>query len=321
MSSSNSSLNATNPLSGEDTTQYTQELLSNCLDGLPTFEDSHTNIWTSATTSSSEPAIRYIQPPNPGWKFGETVESTELGRKWMAGAKLEDNWERFDTDQEDNRKIYALMISGIQPRPIAFVSSVSATGEENLAPFSFFQALSPSPPLIMISALNAPRVKDTSANIQATKEFTVNIISLPWIVQANAASIDAPAHVSEWELAGLTKEPSTHVRAPRVKESAFSIECTLFDKYDIVHPDTGLVNSTITFGLIKCIHVRKDVLNARGVPDPAKLQSVSRMGDVSYGITTQAFRLPRPSWAADCKAIEKALQERRMQDDPQGERH
>ncbi|KAJ3719548.1 hypothetical protein DFJ43DRAFT_1096933 [Lentinula guzmanii] len=295
---------STNTLLGLDANNYHEALVANCLDGLPPFEESSYN-------TSGEPAIKYIQPPNPAWKFGESVESTELGRKWMEGAKFEDDWEHFDAEKEENRKIYTLMISGIQPRPIAFVSSVSATGEENIAPFSFFQALCPSPPLIMISAFNAPRVKDTTANIQATKEFTVNIISLPWIVQANAASIDAPVHISEWEVAGLTKEPSTHVRAPRVKESAFSIECTLFDKYDVVHPDTGVNTSTITFGLIKCIHVRKDVLNARGLPDPAKLQSVSRLGDISYGLTTEAFRLPRPSWASDGETIEKILEERK----------
>ncbi|KAJ3808143.1 hypothetical protein F5876DRAFT_46622 [Lentinula aff. lateritia] len=309
-------MNSDSPLSNsavpsldQDTTKYTQELISSCLEGLPTFDESRYN-----TSTSDGPAVKYIQPPNPGWKFGEKVESSDLGRKWMEGSKLEDDWEHFDADKEDNRKIYSLMISGIQPRPIAFISSVSASGEENIAPFSFFQALSPSPPLIMISAMNAPRIKDTTTNIQATKEFTVNLISLPWIVQANAASIDAPAHVSEWEVAGLTKEPSTHVRAPRVKESAFSMECTFFDKYDIVHPDTGLTASTLTFGLIKCIHVRKNVLNARGVPDPAKLQTVSRMGDISYGLTTEAFRLPRPSWVADGEVIEKVLGENRHLD-------
>jgi flavin reductase (DIM6/NTAB) family NADH-FMN oxidoreductase RutF len=230
----------------------------------------------------------------------------------MEGA-TEDNWAHFDAEKEDKGQIYKLMISGIQPRPVAFVSSISATGEENLAPYSFFQALCPSLPVIMICGQNTPRVKDTTANIQATKEFTVNIISLPWIVQANVASVNAPSHISEWDITGLTKELSTHVRAPRVKESAFSIECTLFDKYDIINPETGHAASTVTYGLIKCIHVRKDVLNARGVPDPAKLQTVSRLGDISYGLTTEAFRLPRPDWVADGKAIEKELEMRRQE--------
>ncbi|KIK58354.1 hypothetical protein GYMLUDRAFT_45273 [Collybiopsis luxurians FD-317 M1] len=318
MSSSNTAPKA---YAVDPTTQYGQELLSSCLNGLPSFEESSYDVSRSSDSSLSSgntathhhdrPPVKYIQPPNPEWKFGESVQSTKLGEKWMEGAELEDNWVHYDTEKEDTRKIYTLMISGIQPRPVAFVSSVSVDGEENIAPFSFFQALSPSPPIIMISALNAPRVKDTTANIQATKDFTVNIISLPWIVQANAASIDAPRHISEWEVSGLTKEPSTHVRAPRVKESAFSLECILWDKYDIVHPDTGMATSTATFGLIKCIHVRKDVLNARGLPDPAKLQTISRLGDISYGLVTEAFRLPRPSWNADGEFIEKELKERR----------
>ncbi|KAJ3824653.1 hypothetical protein F5880DRAFT_1558110 [Lentinula raphanica] len=293
-----------------ENSKYKEDLITDCLDGRPSFESE-----SRYSLTTDGPAVRYIQPPNPEWEFGDPVTSTELGQRWMEGAKHEDDWEHFDAEKEETRKIYSLMISGVQPRPIAFVSSISATGEENIAPFSFFQALSPSPPLIMISAMNAPRIKDTTANIQATKDFTVNLISLPWIVQANAASIDSPAHVSEWELAGLTKEPSTHVRAPRVKESAFSIECTLFDKYDIVHPDTGANMSSITFGLIKCIHVRKDVLNARGVPDPAKLQNVSRLGDISYGLVTEAFRLPRPSWDSDGEMIEQVLKRKQTPDE------
>lgn len=131
------------------------------------------------------------------------------------------------------------MISGIVPRPIAFVSTLSEDGIANLAPFrslfslfpvplmslnsassrsrnthSWFNQVSPNPALISISISansnpdGSPRPKDTVANIKATKEFTVNIISEPFIENANITSIDAPHGVDEWEISGLTKEPS-----------------------------------------------------------------------------------------------------------------
>ncbi|KAF5389746.1 hypothetical protein D9757_005995 [Collybiopsis confluens] len=286
------------------TTQYGQELASSCLDGLPPFEESSSYAGTSS--SDNRPTVKYVQPPNPGWKYGDTIYSTDRGRKWMEGA-TDDNWVHHHTDKEDPKKIYTLLMSGVQPRPIAFVSSISADGNENLAPYSFFQVLCHSPPIMMISGITSLGVKDTIANIQATKDFTVNIISLPWIEQANAASVDAPTHISEWDVTGLTKEPSTHVQAARVKESAFSMECTLWDKYDVIQPDTGATGSTVIFGLIKCIHTRKDVLNTRGLVDPAKFQAMSRMGDISYGLVTEAFRLPRPSWTADGEAMERTI--------------
>ena len=123
------------------------------------------------------------------------------------------------------------MISGIVPRPIAFVSSLSEDGVANLAPFrynfptypllsgmsltfvhaySWFNQVTHSPPLISVSISSQPDggLKDTAHNIKATKQFTVNIISEPFIENANITSLNSPANVSEWEISGLTKEPS-----------------------------------------------------------------------------------------------------------------
>ncbi|KJA12634.1 hypothetical protein HYPSUDRAFT_152314, partial [Hypholoma sublateritium FD-334 SS-4] len=107
------------------------------------------------------------------------------------------------------RKLYAIFVSGIVPRPVAFVSSISEDGVENLAPFSWFNQVAPNPPLISFSCLtSSQQEKDTSRDIKATKGFTVNIISEPWVEQANAASIAAPRGVSEWPITGLTRAPS-----------------------------------------------------------------------------------------------------------------
>jgi len=206
-------------------------------------------------------------------------------------------------------KLYALMVSGIVPRPVAFVSTLSEAGVHNLAPFSWFNQVSAYPPIISISCTNGPaRVKDTANNIRTTKEFTVNIISEPWIENANATCIDAPESVSEWDLSGLTKEPSVNVKPPRVKESAFSMECELYRFIDITHPTTGQAVNSLILGLVKNIHVRNDVLTERGTVDIAKFKPLSRLGDISYGRIGDAFRLSRPVWSQEEETIKKALE-------------
>ncbi|KAG7089834.1 hypothetical protein E1B28_011480 [Marasmius oreades] len=134
------------------------------------------------------------QPPNPAYKFGDRVSQSEEGKKWMEGEKL--GWKTFDS-KENSRELYQLLLSGICPRPVAFVSSVSETGVENLAPFSYFNTVSAHPPTISISINAGIGEKDSSRNIKATKGFTVNIISEPWIQQANAACINSPRDVSD----------------------------------------------------------------------------------------------------------------------------
>ncbi|KAJ8519259.1 hypothetical protein ONZ45_g3799 [Pleurotus djamor] len=243
--------------------------------------------------------FEYTTPPNPNWRFGEQVESSDEGKAWLAGET--NGWSVIDTSKIEPRNLYKLMISGVVPRPVAFVSSVSEEGIENLAPFSWFNTVTHNPPVISISCSNvAGNLKDTSRNIKATKGFTVNIISEPWIHNANACSIDAPSNISEWEISGLTKGETVHVKAPRVKESAFSMECELFQAIDIVHPETGQATTTLILGLVKYIHIRNDVLNESGdLVNPAAFKPIARLGDITYATLAHGFRIPRPSWTAE----------------------
>ncbi|KAI9063959.1 hypothetical protein FKP32DRAFT_1570991 [Trametes sanguinea] len=249
----------------------------------------------------------WTENPNTTFTLGQKVSATPEGSKWLEGEKA--GWKTIDAASEDPGKMYALMISGIVPRPIAFVSSISEQGVENLAPFSWFNQVTHYPPLISVSfASNANGTsKDTPSNIKATKGFTVNIISEPFVENANFTSLDSPASVSEWPLSGLTKEPSVHVKAARVKESAFSMECELFQAIDIIHPSTNQHTATMVLGLVKCIHVRNDVLNERGVVDYAKLKPVGRMGDITYSRVGDGFRIPRPAWKLEGEKITEFL--------------
>ncbi|KIO12052.1 hypothetical protein M404DRAFT_994092 [Pisolithus tinctorius Marx 270] len=248
---------------------------------------------------------KFTETPNTSWTFGQKIESTESGRKWLEGE--EQGWKVINTD-EDTSRLYPLMISAIVPRPIAFVSSVSESGVENLATFSWFNMVTHNPPLVSFSCSNTPRVKDTPTNVRNGLGFTINIISEPFAENANATSIDAPPEFDEWTISGLTKVPSIHVKAPRVKESAFSMECEFFQAIDVTHPVSGEITTTLILARVKYIHVRKDVLNERGVVDITKYKPIARLGDISYARIGDAFRLPRPVWEQEKGKIEQALE-------------
>ncbi|KAF8882296.1 hypothetical protein BD779DRAFT_1444937 [Infundibulicybe gibba] len=253
------------------------------------------------STFASTNFIR-TNPPDVDWKYGQGVSSTSEGREWLEGEGA--GWKIVDPATENPSYLYQLLISGIVPRPIAFISSISPSGTANLAPFSWFNQVSANPPVISVSCSNGRNnLKDSTSNIKATGGFTVNIISEPWVTQANVCSVNAPHDVSEWPISGLTKEPSIYVKAPRVKESAFSMECEVFQMIDIIHPDTGRATTTLILGLIKYIHIRKDVLAENGTVDPARLKPISRLGDITYAGLGTGFRLARPSWENEEEAI------------------
>ncbi|HEX5135963.1 MAG TPA: flavin reductase [Planctomycetota bacterium] len=183
----------------------------------------------------------------------------------------------IDPSALDPRELYRLMISIIVPRPIAWTSTISADGVLNAAPFSYFQALSSNPPTVMISVgrRRGGVAKDTRKNIEATREFVVNIVSEGSGVRMVRTSVDYPAEVSEFAEAGLTPVRSEKVKPPRIGESAVSLECRLDRVLEIG-------TSGICIGEIVAIHVRDDVLAADGTVDPWKLRPLGRLGGASY---------------------------------------
>ncbi|KAG6896301.1 hypothetical protein C0992_009254 [Termitomyces sp. T32_za158] len=263
--------------------------------------------------------FKITDAPNPSWTYGEKVGATPQGREWLEGEKA--GWKTVDPTTEDPRggsegfmitfgsKLYGLLLSGIAPRPVAFVSTISEDGITNLAPFSWFNQVSSNPPVLSVSITtlrNPTRPKDSARNIKATKEFTVNIISEPWVAQSNITSVNAPEDFDEWPVSGLTKEPSIHVKAPRVRESAFSMECELLQAIDIPIPETGEIGTNLILGRIKYIHVRNDVLDERGNVDPGKLQLVARMGGTLYAKVNEGYDINRPSWKEHGAPIREA---------------
>ena len=200
----------------------------------------------------------------------------------------------IDPKEHPYKEIYKLLIGSVVPRPIALVSSLSADGVPNLAPFSFFNAVCSNPPIVLFSTVMRAegQMKDTLRNIEATREFVINIVSEDFADKMNACSADYPPDVDEFVESGLTSLKSDIVRPARVGESRISMECRLAQ---VVHfgdgkPGTG---STI-FGEVVLFHVAGEVIDNFRI-DPRALKPVGRMGGPQYVRVTDMFELPRPA--------------------------
>lgn len=199
----------------------------------------------------------------------------------------------IDPGAESPRNVYKVMIGAIVPRPIAFVSTLGTDGIRNLAPFSFFTAISANPPVIcfspMIRGSDSAR-KDTLRNIEATREFVVNIVSENFVQQMNTCSGEYPPEVDEFEVSGLTPVPSDMVRPARVKEARVNMECKLVQ---VVHVSERQLGGSIVLGEVLRFHVDDTIVEDFRI-DPDKLSAVGRMGGATYVRTTDRFDLVRP---------------------------
>jgi flavin reductase (DIM6/NTAB) family NADH-FMN oxidoreductase RutF len=191
------------------------------------------------------------------------------------------------------REAYAWMIATILPRPIAWVSTISAEGKTNLAPFSFFQGVTANPPTLMFVPVNMRdgTRKDTLRNIEEVPEFVVNLVSFGLSDQMNRTSAMLPHGESEFETFGIAATPSDRVRPPRVTNTPVAYECTL-DR--IVRFGEGPLAANVVFGRIHLVHVADGVIGPDGKPDPAKLDLIGRMGGDGYTRTRERFELERP---------------------------
>lgn len=188
--------------------------------------------------------------------------------------------------------VYKLLIGAVVPRPIAFVSSLSADGIRNLAPFSFFTVASANPPVVCFTPMvrAAGSGKDTLRNIRETKEFVVNIVSEDFGQQMNVTSGEYPPEIDEFLVAGLTPLPSEVVRPDRVGEARVHLECKLVQIVDVSLKPMG---GSLVLGEVVRIHVADELVSDYRI-DPAKLRAIGRMGGASYVRTTDRFDMDRP---------------------------
>jgi flavin reductase (DIM6/NTAB) family NADH-FMN oxidoreductase RutF len=191
-------------------------------------------------------------------------------------------------------RAYAWMVSLITPRPIAWVSTISAAGVTNLAPFSFFNGVTSNPPTLLFVPVNTRDglKKDTVLNIEATREFVVNLVPYALAEPMNACAARLPYGESEFAAFGIASTPSVTVRPPRVALAPAAFECAL---HQIVNVGEGPMAAHIIIGRILRAHIDDAVLDAAGEVDPAKLDTVARLGGEAYATTRDRFTLARPS--------------------------
>jgi flavin reductase (DIM6/NTAB) family NADH-FMN oxidoreductase RutF len=201
----------------------------------------------------------------------------------------------FDPSKLDIKTNYNLMISGIIPRPIAFVTTEDKAGNHNLAPFSFYNGFSANPPIIGFSPALSGRTgepKDTLLNVKDVPEFTVSLVTSTMTEQMAMTSSAYNRDVDEYVKSGLTKRESQIVKPPHVHESPFIMECKLWDIIEMGGLPAG---GNLILGEVVMFHVCEDVYSGHRI-DPEKLDAVSRLGYSWYSRANNGlFELKRPA--------------------------
>ncbi len=183
----------------------------------------------------------------------------------------------------------------VGPRPIGWISSRSAEGMLNLAPYSFFNAFNYTPPLIGFASLGR---KDTLRNIEETGEFVWNLATRPLAEAMNASCAAAPPEVDEFQLAGLATAPSRIVAVPRVADSPVSFECKCSQIIRLQGASGAETNSWLILGEVVGVHIAHSSLRD-GIYDTAGARPILRGGGPAdyFEITADnLFRMTRPSY-------------------------
>lgn len=178
----------------------------------------------------------------------------------------------------------------VSPRPIGWISTVSRTGVVNLAPYSFFNAVSTDPHFVMFSSGGR---KDSQRNAEETGEFVCSLATYDLRDAMNRTSQHVGPEVDEMALAGLSPAPSRLVAPPRVAESPVAFECKYWRTVDLPGPDGGPGTHAIVLGQVVGIHIDDNVI-AGGKVDVTKLKPIARLGYGDYAVIDEVFELTRP---------------------------
>lgn len=189
--------------------------------------------------------------------------------------------------------VYQFLTSVVTPRPIAWVTTISADGVVNLAPFSFFNAFGANPPIVVFSPTinRTGGKKDTLRNVEAVGEFVVHTATAALAEKVNLSSKELPPDQSEIDLTGLHTTPSTRVKPPRIVESPVALECVV---RQILPFGTGPIATNLVIGEVVMMHISEEILGSNGKPDPRKLQTVARLGADWWCHTSDLFEMKRP---------------------------
>jgi len=195
----------------------------------------------------------------------------------------------YKTDENKHGLTHDPFKALVAPRPIGWISSLGADGVVNLAPYSFFNAISDRPPFVMFSSSGR---KDSLRNIEASGEFVCSLATYELKDQMNVTSAMVGPEVDEMALAGLTPAPCKLVKPPRVAESPVAFECKYFKTLSLPGLD-GAEGNLVVIGEVIGIHI-DDAYIADGRVDTAKLRPIARLGYMEYAVVDAVFSMDRP---------------------------
>jgi flavin reductase (DIM6/NTAB) family NADH-FMN oxidoreductase RutF len=190
----------------------------------------------------------------------------------------------------------------VAPRPVGWITSMNLKGEINLAPYSFFNAVSDQPPIVLFSSEGR---KDSLVFVEETKEFVCNLANLDLLKAVVTTGISFPRGVNEMIEAGLEPAPSRLVRPPRVKASPCALECKLLQIVDMHDLDGKASHRHVVFGQVVGIHIDERFLKD-GRLDTAAMQPIARCGYSDYAVVDKVIPVVRPQKPTDARPDVKA---------------
>ena len=202
----------------------------------------------------------------------------------------------IDPKIEKTSTVHKCILGAVAPRPIAFASTIDNDGNLNLSPFSFFNAFSANPPILIFSPARRVRgntIKHTLENVLENKEVVISIVTNEMAHQVSLSSSDFPKGVNEFEKAGFTPVKSEKIKPFCVKESPINFECKVNEVIEL--GEEGGAGNLVICEVLK-IHINEDILDSEKNIDPLKLSALSRLGGNWYGEATKdsLFQLAKP---------------------------
>lgn len=199
---------------------------------------------------------------------------------------------QFDTQNTDASTLYKLLTGTVIPRPIGWISTVDENGINNLAPFSFFNAVGEDPPHVMFSTVRTGnKNKDTLNNVLLNKQFVVNLVTEEVVEKMNTTSQQVAPDIDEFELAGLTPVASVYVKPNRVKESLVHFECEMVHHYFLEDHKNG--GAAVIIGKILMMHIDDAILMENARINLEKYKPVARLAGSNYSKLGEIFSIKR----------------------------
>lgn len=199
---------------------------------------------------------------------------------------------KFDLAKIDTKLIYRFLTSIVIPRPIAWVSTISEDGINNLAPFSYFNMVGEDPPHVMFSTRRDNNSnKDTLNNVLATNQFVVNMVTKDLAEPMNASAEVVGPEVDEFALVGVTPIQSVKVKPMRVAESPIQLECELVHHYFLEDHTQG--GACVLIGRVVMIHIDDEILLDESRINPELYKPIARLGGSNYSEQGEIFSIKR----------------------------